>query len=670
MNFLAPLWIPLVAAGIAVPSLLVFYFLRLRREEVAIPSTLLWKQAVQDLQVNAPFQRLRNNLLLWLQLLALLIAVFCLWQPVARMVRTEEKTIIMLIDQSASMGTEEADGKTRLELAKEWAKTYIDNLDDRSKVMMIRFAGRASVAAPFTTDKQMLREQIDRIEQTDCGSRLAEALELAEAYSTRQVISSSGGDMTPESPTDPAEIVLLSDGRIEDADDVVLRRGGMQFARMGKATDNAGIIGLEARRNYERPEKLSVFVTIGNFGTEQIKSDVTLKLPGRPEMVGEVKLDPPVIATTQAAASGLANGSAAGGVPQSGRVVTGSVPFKLTYEGSGVLEVVLHRDDALAADNRAWLVVQPPRSLRVLLVSAGDHYFIKRALDCLPLREVRVIDPEGFQTGIKEFAPGGRLAYDVAIMDRHSPEDLPAGNYLFVGALPDIEGVEDEGLVENEYIYDWDDQHPVLRHVILNYLRVSKWRRMVLPKRAKALVEGETTTVIATLSAKGNRYLIVGFDLYESNWPLKVSFPIFMYNAIRYLSSSVTFAPNQSVRPGMATAIPVPAGVESLTVKRPGGQPDKLEVGDRQAVYYRDTQRLGVYRVEPAVEGHEAFAVNLLNAAESDIRPNDRFAIGSESVAAAGAIRKENTPLWPWLMLGALAVLLVEWAIYNRRVFV
>ena len=663
MSFLAPMWIPLVAAGVAIPSLLAFYFLKLRRREVAVSSTLLWKQAVQDLQVNAPFQRLRNNLLLWLQLAALAVAAFCLWQPVLRKTQTDEKTVIMLIDQSASMGTVEADGRTRLELAKEAATTYVDNLDARSKAMIICFNEQARVAESFTTDKHVLRDRIEAIEQTDCASRLTEAVALAEAYSTRQIISSGGADLTPESPTEAAELLLFSDGRIEDAAELVLRRGGMQIAHIGATADNVGIVGLRAKRNYERPEELNVFVTVGNFGTESVKSDVTLEVEGGLPAVGDVSLGPARVASTQPAfptsqddASGSANN-------------VGAVSFKQTYDRGGILRVTLNRPDALAADNEAWLVVPPPRSLRVLLVSSGN-YFLSRVLSCLPLRQVKRIDPEVFEANRDEFAPGGRLDWDVAIMDRCSPEDLPVGNYLFFGAIPKIEEVKDLGETPGEFVYDWDEQHPVLRHVVLNYLRVGQCRRMELPKRADVLVEGETTPIVAAVSEGPSRFVIVAFHVYESNWPLRVSFPVFVYNAVRYLSDSIAVAPSQSVRPGTAASIPVLAGAERITVKRPDGRSDALDVGERQGVYYSDTKRLGVYRVEPAVGGYEAFAVNLLNPTESNIRPKTDFAIGSEQVSSSETIRRKNQPLWPWLMLGVLAVLLLEWFIYNRRMHV
>src|SRR2546428_11546018 len=80
-TFLNP-WTAALAGAMVVPSLLVLYFLKLRRREMAVSSTLLWKKAVQDLQVNAPFQKLRRNLLLLLQLLLLLLLLLAFSRPV------------------------------------------------------------------------------------------------------------------------------------------------------------------------------------------------------------------------------------------------------------------------------------------------------------------------------------------------------------------------------------------------------------------------------------------------------------------------------------------------------------------------------------------------------------------------------------------------------------
>ena len=66
MTFLSGWSAIAIAAGLTVPPLIALYFLKLKRKVVPIPSTFLWKRAVEDLHVNAPFQRLRSNLLLLL----------------------------------------------------------------------------------------------------------------------------------------------------------------------------------------------------------------------------------------------------------------------------------------------------------------------------------------------------------------------------------------------------------------------------------------------------------------------------------------------------------------------------------------------------------------------------------------------------------------------------
>src|SRR5262245_17434713 len=75
-----PVWASLLL--FLVPLLLILlYFLKLKRKSLAVPSTFLWKKSIEDLRVNSLFQWLRNNVLLLLQLLAVLAMIYAILAP-------------------------------------------------------------------------------------------------------------------------------------------------------------------------------------------------------------------------------------------------------------------------------------------------------------------------------------------------------------------------------------------------------------------------------------------------------------------------------------------------------------------------------------------------------------------------------------------------------------
>ena len=78
MNFLAPFAFFFAAA---IPVVIAFYLLKRKRVVKLVSSTLLWQKFLAETQASAPFQRLRHNWLLILQLLMLILVICALARP-------------------------------------------------------------------------------------------------------------------------------------------------------------------------------------------------------------------------------------------------------------------------------------------------------------------------------------------------------------------------------------------------------------------------------------------------------------------------------------------------------------------------------------------------------------------------------------------------------------
>jgi len=671
VTFLDPTAIA-IAAGLTIPPLIALYFLKLRREVRKVPSTLLWKRAVEDLHVNAPFQRLRRSLLLLLQLLILLLAAVALGKPLWQRNETTESTLILLIDHSASMSVAEESGRSRLDLAKEQAKRVIENMSDDSRAMVIAFCDRATVVASFDGDKQALVRKIDSIEPTQSSTSLGEAVSLAEAYAQNIIIGGkeAGTDIAPESAAPPAAVYLFSDGRIEDAKRIVPQKldlTRMTVTRVGGRSDNVGITAMDSRRDYDHPSMVEVVVAVRNFGDLPRTVDATLYIDGRNIDVQTVELD-----------SGRSAGEDGSAEPPPGGARL--VVFKnIEFEGGGVVEVVLQVDDALPADDRAWSVLEAPRRVRVLLVTEGN-YFLESVLGILPIDLVRLTGTEYENAPADSIELDERSTFDIVVFDGHSTARLPQGNYMFWGAVPKLEGVSLGEVIDKEILFNWDETHPLLRHVAVETIEVAQWRRLKLPSNAVAIIEGQTSPVLAYFTREASQFLVCAFPLILTDtageprantlWGVTPDFVVFMQNAVQMLSSNVAVTGKKSVIPGEPVTIPVPPRTTEIKISRPDGEPETIPTGGAAAVYYASTRRVGLYKVDPAQRGSEAFAVNLFNATESDIRPPPTLVLGAENQKPQLATIQAVKPGWPYFLIAILALLLLEWIVYNRRVFV
>ena len=657
------------AAAIVVPALLVLYFLKLRRREMVVPSTLLWRKAIQDLQVNAPFQKLRRNLLLLLQLLILLALLLAFSRPVTSYRPPPGAVSVILIDRSGSMSAKDMDGHTRLEEAKRRATDLVSAMTKESSAMVVAFDTSAETLQSFTSDQVALKNAIDSIQPTDRGTKLQLAYELADAS-----MAFNPDQLRTNAPQ--ADVYLFSDGRAVDGADVGLR-GRLHFERIGSdAAQNVGIVALSAKRNYERPTQVQVFVRLQNFGTEPAEVPVQLRVDGEVvEVAGAVTQHAFLVPDR------WTKEQREKWEETSGRRPSDSVTFNLDLTNAATIKVEqLHtKDDVLSSDDSAQVIVPPPKQLAVLLVTDGN-YFLERAIQNMHLKA-----PDVMQTATYEEKPP--KDYDVILFDRYTPKTLPpAGNFIYFGAIPPatpgpgqkitaaIDSAGNMELLNDEEVLDWKRDNPILKDLALNRLYVAQSIKLNVPLDAQTLIDGLKGPLVV-LARDGQRTnLVIGFDVLQSNWPFEVSFPIFLHRALQYMAVGSDMDVRQSYEPGASPVIPranlqrVGSDLKTLKLLGPAGT-KTLKIPEAGDFALPPLDRVGVYTTEPSVPQFEKIAVNLLDSNESNTLP--AAAPPGESDAQVENVRDQKARReWWWYLVAfvGLPLLFVEWWVYTRRV--
>src|SRR5262249_49260398 len=175
MRLISPgaLWWLLLAAPI-----IILYLLKLKRTRHVVSSVLLWRRAIQEMQANVPFRRLRRNLLLILQLAALALIVLAIARPAITSHALARGTTIIVIDTTASMAArDEDDGSgTRLERAKQLVGEMLRGAGGQTRAALIEAGGRPRLVCPLTSDRSRLAAALDDIKQTDEAGDLREAV--------------------------------------------------------------------------------------------------------------------------------------------------------------------------------------------------------------------------------------------------------------------------------------------------------------------------------------------------------------------------------------------------------------------------------------------------------------------------------------------------------------
>lgn len=702
MTFATPLLAAIVAA-IAIPSLIILYFLKLRRKPMEVSTTLLWKKAIMDMQANAPFQRLRRNILLLLQLLALILLIAALAQPRTAEQSSGGQRVVIMLDRSASMGaTDGQPGRedvTRLEAAKQRAVERVQALrepgmmqitgrGEADEAMVVAFDAAAEIIQPFTSDKRALIAAINSVRVTDAPTSIEEAYRLAQAQRpNRQLVEFTDGIENVVEleglKAGPGYLYhLFSDGRIPDAE--VFRADPEQseaptfeYHMVGDpAANNLAIVALRAERAFDDPNRLSVFVGIQSTQPATRSVDTELLVNGRLSSVRSVTVPG-------------AEPAEPGGISRPG---SGGVVFELREPGGVEVRVRLAGvantpGNVLSADDEGVLIVPPAKRSAVALVTPGS-LFLSEALRGLPLSRFETMSPAQYET---QRAAGQLARFDLIVLDRYLPTAstdgrvLDPGRYLLFGVVPPPpQGVEDLGESGAATVIDWRRNHPVLRNLTLDGLVMGRSRPLRIPENSGvvSLAEIPAGPTIVEISDGLVRAVAASFDLGQTNWPFQVGFVVYLGSAIEYLTGNIADESGSNPRqiaPGGVLSDRLPQGAANVRVLLPSGASQELIPGLDGRVVFGPVRERGVYRVQwsgPAGENDlvesgrvtRFYASNLLNADESDIRAVEELGLADRLVQARQSTAGRLLELWPFVVLGALAIMLLEWWVYNKRV--
>src|SRR5205823_6672021 len=241
----------------SIPVVVLFYLLKRKRVVKLVSSTLLWQKFLSETQASAPFQKLRKNWLLILQIILLILAVLALTRPFFATRTKPAQLRVVILDASASMQAID-ESPSRFEKARSEALKWVDSLADTDQMVILQAGANTEVKQSATSEKAALRRALQACACSDGPTRLVPALRMAESLVRDQR---------------SAEIHLFSDGAVPELNEFENKALPLIYHRVGKGANNAGITALDVRANPEKPGQRALYCSVANFSTNTQATD-------------------------------------------------------------------------------------------------------------------------------------------------------------------------------------------------------------------------------------------------------------------------------------------------------------------------------------------------------------------------------------------------------------
>ena len=327
----------------------------------------------------------------------------------------------------------------------------------------------------------------------------------------------------------------------------------------------------------------------------------------------------------------------------------------------------------------------------MLLVTENNRYLSDSFKTLAELCDVVEKSPDEARGDVirREIATG---RFDLVVYDTFRPEVAPEANALYFGVLPPGKEYEPAKEIDNPVILDVNVAHPLMQYVrdMTTVVIISKAVTCELPSDSTALVESDKGPIAFVAPRNGFVDAVISFSLldgtkFNTNWQLKTSFPLFLYNTLKTLGNASETTGGDIHRPDQPVEIRADSLAQSVDVHGPDGT--KLQTIKRSlngTFVFDKARQTGIYQVKWAGDQSASFAVNIFDPRESNLAPRGRVPDNvSEKEADAykikiglTAVKASAGPPAPSRTRGGRSPSscsrwsLLEWYVYNRRVYI
>ncbi|MFA5522852.1 MAG: BatA and WFA domain-containing protein [Tissierellales bacterium] len=595
MSFYSPLFF-LFFIGLI--PILIMYLLKKQHTDIIISSNYLWEKALKDVEANRPWQRLRKNILLILQLLIFSLIVLALAKPYIFSTSTSSGNTIIVLDTSMSMQGSSGDS-TRFDIAKKEAEKIVDNLRPDTSVTIITMDTSPNLIINNTKSKELAKKQLASLKPTNLKDNIQETLSLLNAMTK---------DM------DNYSILFYTDKWIETNIDKLFlsyidgEQGNVAIDNISHSLDSNGITAL---------------TTVTNYSNNDMSFDLSLYVDNSLYDVKETSLLPGE---------------------------SSSIYWQNIDLNARQLRAEADIDDSLTVDNVRHHIINTNSVKKTLLVTKGN-VFLEKAVSLNSNIEL-------YKTNeITENVSG----YELYLFDGLAPVKLPTdGNIIIIA--PTGSELFKKASVDSGEMKALNDE--LFRYVSLDF-SISKSKYIEDTSWIEPVLLINDNPVIAKGQIDNQNYILIGFDLHDTDFPLQVDFPIFVQNMLEY-SLNMSTQEKISVLSGESLNLDVLPNSKEISVIRPNGDKEKLGPPFPLAPF-TDTKEIGVYAIEQKLDN---ITVDSYFVSNADTLNESKYEIVSteqqeQMIERQNKIKGEKN-IGSILLLIAILILAVEWVVYNR----